>query len=211
MAAEFRNLVLENAKRLLADAEVLHGAGRYASAMALAIYALEECGKYLMEKWSDENFVVPRQIRKGYHEKKQLAISSLFTALAFQKRADPFMKHYFSEFDMTTMTREEFKEEWRKASDWLFNNHADFISNEMMADERAALMDYSKGGVLEFVKQACIHVDRYSLKKGFDHKIIKDADAQSMIENARDAIAQIDDDRMIGLARAMIEGFLENE
>ena len=44
-AAEGINAATRNAARLLADAEILYNAGRYATAAALAMLSIEESGK----------------------------------------------------------------------------------------------------------------------------------------------------------------------
>ena len=56
-------VVHQNAANLLSDAEVLYGQGRYGRAMALAILAIEECGKY--------HLASPADHRAPDHKRKQ--------------------------------------------------------------------------------------------------------------------------------------------
>ena len=44
--------IVDNAKRLLGDAELLDDNGRYASAFALAVLSLEEIGKVILGRWT---------------------------------------------------------------------------------------------------------------------------------------------------------------
>lgn len=71
------NPVLDNAFRLMADADLLIRHERYASALALAVLATEEIGKYLLSLWqkNDPAFAYNRH---KLHRMKQGAVAVLF-------------------------------------------------------------------------------------------------------------------------------------
>jgi AbiV family abortive infection protein len=62
--------VMRNAKRLLEDAKLLNEHRRHASAFALAVLALEEIGKAILQKWDLLGHT-------AVHSHKQRAVSSL--------------------------------------------------------------------------------------------------------------------------------------
>ena len=57
MVSEVVRTVLENARRLLSDAELLFENERYRSATALAILSMEEAGKACVIRWREEGFI----------------------------------------------------------------------------------------------------------------------------------------------------------
>src|SRR4051794_12529417 len=69
-------LVLANATRLLNDARILADHHSFATAFALAVLAMEEIGKALIDGWSAEARL-PEARSRSLHIQKQLAVSSL--------------------------------------------------------------------------------------------------------------------------------------
>lgn len=77
------NPILKNAERLTADAHILIANKRYATALALAVIAFEEIGKYLLAQWGeDPEFTYDRNKK---HVMKQAAVAALFTTLEIRK------------------------------------------------------------------------------------------------------------------------------
>ncbi|MBI4018376.1 MAG: AbiV family abortive infection protein [Candidatus Aenigmarchaeota archaeon] len=75
--------VAENAKRLLADAESLFELGKWQSATALAILALEEAGKHFLIRWErgKQNETVSHKVKQVVsHKSKQAVLGSFYVA-----------------------------------------------------------------------------------------------------------------------------------
>lgn len=75
-------IVVDNAKRLLSDAELLFNNERYGSAVSLAILSLEEAGKACLIHWKDEG-IVTRDIKndiRSFHFHKQRVLGCFITA-----------------------------------------------------------------------------------------------------------------------------------
>lgn len=72
---ETLGVVASNAKRLLSDAEFLAAGGRFPTAVALAVLAIEEVGKYFFLKWNRGADSPDKTLRR--HVQKQLVASSL--------------------------------------------------------------------------------------------------------------------------------------
>ncbi|MGE4049384.1 MAG: AbiV family abortive infection protein, partial [Acetobacteraceae bacterium] len=69
--------IVANAARLLADSKLLLNHSRYASATALAVLALEELGKVILNLWGDPPYGARRHKRMSDHLRKQRAVASL--------------------------------------------------------------------------------------------------------------------------------------
>lgn len=70
-------LVLANATRLLNDARILVMHRSFASAFALAVLAVEEIGKALMDGWNEHDQLVGKPRSPSLHIQKQTAVASL--------------------------------------------------------------------------------------------------------------------------------------
>ena len=73
------NPVLDNAFRLMTDADFLIRHDRNASALTLAVLSMEEIGKYLLSVWSKDDPAFKYDRRK-LHRMKQGAVAVLFMA-----------------------------------------------------------------------------------------------------------------------------------
>ena len=200
----FQELARENAKRLLDDAELLHAHGRHASATAMAIFALEECGKYLTEKWREDGFHISSVKRKGYHEKKQLAASSIVPAVVAVTAIFDLLEKYEPQFGNQPITKEVLREELKKAHEWMATQ-SDVIARALAADESSQTFEYSQRGVIEKVKQVALYVDRDLLKKGLQHTMFGENDARSMIDSVKACMKRIDNVAINKLARALLQ------
>jgi len=78
-------LILGNARRLFADAELLFDHQRYASAFALAVLGLEEIGKALLKYWNAQR-PLPNKANASAHIRKQAAVSSLLLGALVVRR-----------------------------------------------------------------------------------------------------------------------------
>jgi AbiV family abortive infection protein len=78
------NPTLENAFRLMRDADLLFKNKRHASVVALAVLSLEEIGKYLLVRWSSDDSKFNYD-RRRLHKMKQGAIAALFMVDAVRK------------------------------------------------------------------------------------------------------------------------------
>ncbi len=84
--------VAENAKRLLADAELLRKANRHPSAVALAVLAVEEAGKYFLLKWAFEDAELPDRGRVRSHPEKQITLGTFYLAEAVVDAVGTFLE-----------------------------------------------------------------------------------------------------------------------
>jgi AbiV family abortive infection protein len=85
MNATGQTAIIANAARLLKDAKLLLDHGRYASAFALAILALEEIGKVVLDLWGRPEASPKPSKRPSAHVRKQAAVSSLLLAESVTK------------------------------------------------------------------------------------------------------------------------------
>ena len=76
---EVEQSILDNARRLVADALLLVEHGRHATAFAVAVIALEEVGKIVLRRWRTMD--TPLTVRRrSLHLSKQCAVASLLVA-----------------------------------------------------------------------------------------------------------------------------------
>lgn len=75
-----RTAVIANAARLLQDAKLLVDHTRFASAFALAVLAVEEIGKVILDIWGRTAPLAKPVVRRSAHIRKQAAVSSLLLA-----------------------------------------------------------------------------------------------------------------------------------
>lgn len=71
--------VAENAKRLLRDAELLTSHDRLPTALSLAILAIEECGKFYLLHWGENEGGTGRNKQQS-HRHKQAILGSFYLA-----------------------------------------------------------------------------------------------------------------------------------
>jgi len=66
--------IIENAARLLSDAQFLADSSRYASAFALAVLGVEEIGKAILKAWSAIEPLPKTKVWRSLHLEKQTAV-----------------------------------------------------------------------------------------------------------------------------------------
>jgi AbiV family abortive infection protein len=76
-----QTLVLGNATRLLNDARLLVDHRRFASAFALAVLAVEEIGKALIDGWNADTLLAKPTGFQSLHIQKQTAVASLLVGM----------------------------------------------------------------------------------------------------------------------------------
>jgi AbiV family abortive infection protein len=81
-----RELIVSNANRLLADAQLLLDHHRYPSAFALAVLGMEEIGKALLKEWQAEKPLARPRKGMSMHVQKQTAVSSLLLGAMMAQR-----------------------------------------------------------------------------------------------------------------------------
>jgi len=88
--------IARNARRLLSDAELLLGGGRFPTAAALAILALEEAGKFFIIRWSDETDSAQpspkRPAQAQWHQAKQQVVGTFDLAEAAVSTVQNFVR-----------------------------------------------------------------------------------------------------------------------
>jgi AbiV family abortive infection protein len=76
-----QNLVMGNATRLLNDARLLVDHRRFASAFALAVLAVEEIGKALIDGWNADAPLAKPMGFQSLHIQKQSAVAALLLGM----------------------------------------------------------------------------------------------------------------------------------
>lgn len=101
-----QTLVLANATRLLNDAKLLVEHRRFASAFALAVLAVEEIGKALIDGWNADAPLPKPKTYQSPHIQKQAAVSALLLG-TFAVRTFPggVVKDDFEGERLTNLTR----------------------------------------------------------------------------------------------------------
>jgi AbiV family abortive infection protein len=74
MDATGQTAIIANAPRLLKDAKLLLDHGRYASAFALSVLALEEIGMVVLDLWGRPEVQPKPSKRPSAHVRKQTAV-----------------------------------------------------------------------------------------------------------------------------------------
>jgi AbiV family abortive infection protein len=75
MNSATQDAILDNAERLLKDADLLAAAGSYRTAISLAVLSLEESGKACVIRWKAEGRIkrdITREVRRGHLDKHQI-------------------------------------------------------------------------------------------------------------------------------------------
>lgn len=111
----YRADTLSNAQRLLADSVLLHENDRVESSIALAVLAIEELGKYLIECWNVKNAANNRRFPS--HIEKQSATFVILHAKEFSKTSPKKIRQRKARGDMKLRSWGEYSEQmqWAKA------------------------------------------------------------------------------------------------
>ena len=174
--------IIANAARLLKDAKLLVDHERYASAFALAVLALEEIGKVLLELWGNPEAPPNRKQRLSAHIKKQAAVSSLLLAES-----------------VTNELGEEI------ASCPTDNALVERVARFMHGSESGRFHWLVRIGAVDKTKQLGLYRDDWFETAGLGAAQFSDADAQTLFERCRLAVAGIGDQRVMRVGKALYE------
>lgn len=167
-----------NARRLYEDAKILHEHERHASAVALAVLATEEVGKYYVYRWKHEDPTwSPDRAFPPRHADKQAAFAAPFVALV-QRQA---MIEICKLFGAADWDKARGADDWEKTQDFLVEGYAIsqhgetpeirkravdilnvvavFINRRVARHPLACLMQLADAGDIDKQKQAAIYLD----------------------------------------------------
>jgi AbiV family abortive infection protein len=116
--------VLENAERLLRDADILAAAGSYRTAVSLAVLSLEESGKACLIRWKTDGHLkrdISREICGGHIDKHQIfgaykMVKAILTVGKIVKRPEGEAPYDDPEF--TKVIAEALIRFWHNAKSW---------------------------------------------------------------------------------------------
>lgn len=152
----------DNARRLLADAELVFERGSHQTAASLAILALEEVGKFFQVKWDagdGKPVNLPMRGPKA-HQSKQATVGSFYAAEAAIAGMKEFLRGMgYPDDDRTVSqfaTALHMPDE--KAQEALEKVVA-FVAAKMADDEKTRLMRFARMGLVDRIKQQGLYVD----------------------------------------------------
>lgn len=162
--------IVQNAKRLLADAKIMFEAKSYRTATSLAVLSIEEMGKACLVYWKlhEFEFLTNDQVVKATHIQKQRVLSAYY----FYTEAKPIMdagpKDMTGEHLITTM-------------------------NGVAGSKYRSIEFVTKTGSFDTVKQLGFYVDLDDDLTPFTiHHEMGEADATQQIQEAEVAVAMMD-------------------
>jgi AbiV family abortive infection protein len=190
--------IAANARRLLQDAELLAQARRHPTAMALAILAIEEVGKYFLVRWSSE----PRRKWRGRksHQEKQSVVATFNLAKAAIREVEAAAEHAgFSRTEagardllgmLTQMRHIAEYRSWALAEE---ERLVELVAGAMAEADAGTLSSRkSRLGLIDAAKQQCLYVDLdVTGAVASSPEQITEADTQAWLQHARDAVGHL--------------------
>ncbi|BBD39654.1 hypothetical protein Amn_45340 [Aminobacter sp. Y103A] len=158
-------VIIQNAGRLVQDAEILFENWRHASALVLAIYAIEELGKASLVTWKGLTETTGKQPR--WHEKKQSVLGSLYGAYVAVASVSVVMQRvgvdeglsgkpeFFHSFVDALKTHPE----TAAFADGLFEAVVEIAAEGLATDKKAHLLREATQGTIEKLKRNALYVD----------------------------------------------------
>jgi AbiV family abortive infection protein len=182
--------VVRNARRLLADADLLAENGRYASAFVLATLAFEEVGKVVLAVWGDDLAVKAALKGATQHVQKQSAAAALLLA------------------DLTHGTVHAHVQSVglaspRDLSDGEVPNAVKALVEAYAKSEEARLIDVASAGILDATKQVGLYVDDWLMKRDLTYQGFGEYDASRARDQADRALHLLRDVEKLQVARAL--------
>lgn len=177
-----RTLIIENVARLLRDAKLLADHSRFASAFALAVLAIEEIGKVVLEIWDSAEPLSKPKGRRTAHIRKQAAIGSLLLA--------SFAVREFGDLDADGDITDEI---------------VDRVSGAFQSSYEGRFLSHIENGVLEKTKHVGMYRDDWLTAMSLHAEQFEQSDVTAIFEKARQAIASISDVRVMRTGRAIYE------
>jgi AbiV family abortive infection protein len=166
VVSEVVHTVVENARRLLKDAELLFENERYRSAAALAILSIEESGKACVIRWREEGFIsrnIQKDIRHFHFHKQRVLCCFLFSEeilVASEEYYDvpsniPKIEKKKNEFETE---KEYLTYIWQKFVDRDNKDYLEFIA-ERSAKRAFEYALFVETGTIDSFKQHCFYTD----------------------------------------------------
>ncbi len=175
-----RTAVIANAARLLRDAKLLVDHTRFASAFALAVLAVEEIGKVILDIWGSAAPLSKPVLRRSAHLRKQAAVSSLLLA-SFAVR--------------------EFGAVVDDANEELVQR----VAAAFRLSDEGRFMSQVHVGALDKTKQLGLYRDDWLTDASLHADQFNGADVDAIFTIARRAIEVVGDARMMRTGRAIYE------
>ena len=158
-----QSVLSENARRLLADAELVFKEGSHQTALSLAILAIEEVGKFFQLKWeNDGGKPLPPSPMRGpkAHRSEQAAVGSFYAAEVSIEAVKEFVRKIgFPDDDQTVqhfLTAIHLPDEKAQQA---HEKVVAFIAERMANDEKSRLMRFAQRGLIDRLKQQGLYVD----------------------------------------------------
>jgi AbiV family abortive infection protein len=161
-----REEIAKNARRLLKDAEILFAADRYESAIGLAVIAIEEVGKIIVDVLSGTQAEMPKE----WHKEKQRHVGLILTAqvcavaigeeLVLPRTDDPTKIHLDDELAKLLYPQEGDDRAGlgRKLGQYLFFKSGGSVDGEVIR-RRGQYQEWLVRGELHRVKNRALYAD----------------------------------------------------
>jgi AbiV family abortive infection protein len=177
-----RTDVVANAARLLSDAKFLSDGGRFASAFALAVIALEEIGKVILDIWDEAVPLQKHKAAQSAHLRKQAAVASLLLARTAVTEV--------GEANIDDPIPDILVERVAKA---LFESRDGKFSREVLM------------GALDKTKQVALYRDGWLDAAGLHADQFDQSDVTALFDRVRSAIEAVGDQKLVRVGRAIYE------
>jgi AbiV family abortive infection protein len=173
--------VIENAARLLSDAKLLADHSRFASAFALALLALEEVGRLILDAWEAEGPLAPAR-RRSKHLRKQAAVACLLLGGYCVKK--------LSGADLSGDPSEPLIAK---------------LAEGMAADEAGLFFGAVVLGAVDKTKQLAFYRDAWFAKKELHPDQFCATDVETLFTHTRAAVHAIGDELVMRVGRAVYQ------
>jgi len=202
-------LIIDNARRLAADARLLSENERFASAFALAVLGLEEVGKLLFRRWqSDEEFC---KLTKKYsaHRIKQAIVSSIYLADITRTTVN----QYLDENGYVLYPKELTEEEIKRIAPPLGENESlvERLSSDFHNSYHSRLIDFARFGVIDKTKQWALYVDDENICHNMLPSNFSSTGCVKMIERIENAIDLYNEEFLEPIAKAIFVNVFANK
>lgn len=182
--------VLQNTVRLLDDAALLASYKRFATAVALSVFALEEIGKVALKIFDEGPTIDGKRGRSNIHVRKQLAATSLLQAKFGEQIVCAKLEGWgLADEDPTTI---EQAAELREA-----------LATAIFNSREQKLLEYIRLGATERIKHLGMYVDEWHLEYGLRGEQMGQEQFEELYSEARRALPLLADARAIRMAGAI--------
>jgi hypothetical protein len=211
---EIGEQILENANRLIEDAEILFSHDRFASAFGLAVLSLEEVGKLLLRLWASDPLMIREKRKYGYHRVKQNVVACLYMA---NRSVVGIVQYLESQgLDREKSRRgEPLPHELHEVVGNLWDNEEvfEFMAKAIRESKWHNFHQYATAGVLDKTKQCAFYLDEefLSMDSILSPLNFGRTDANNMIDNARTAIQFAKNNILIHVAKAIYKNSFVTE